>query len=394
MPKPVPPPPPQPSVEETRAAVRFVAGVSVVAVAAFLLIASGYGPHNVFLPYGRDAAPSWNLWRLEQLDEAALRSHDGGKIAWLVGSSILRESFDEDAINKALAARGDDHRVVKFGIARGAAGVVAGFAEQLPIREGDLLVHNVTLANFHAGWVSWTGLPPDQMMYTVPQEEFWHVDGWSLADKLEQAVAVPTGFWQWHEDVMKGKTAWLEALGTGRKPRKRRAGHHVRFQTVELKDKYLDKKRGDPKNDPIYLDPDCCDLSDAQFNMRGVRRMEALAAARGATLALIHIPPRQEYEAVFVHRDATPAWNRWRAETETLSYAPRPPDNDYYDWKHPNFRGRDLLSPWLVEWLASGRPKGQPASLDWPVPDYNKPGVPVDRTTRAAGSGARDLEDS
>lgn len=394
MPKPVPPPPPQPSVEETRVAVRFVGGVCAVALGFFLLIASSYGPHNWFLQYGRDAAPSWNLWRLDNLDEEQVRAHDGGKVAWLVGSSILRESFDENAINEQLAARGSEYRVVKFGIARGAAGVVAGFAEQLPLREGDLLVHNVTLANFHAGWVSWTGLPPDQMMYTVPQSEFWHIDGWGLPDKLEQAVAVPTNFWQWHEDIMGGKSAWVEAVWWLEAPKKKRAGHHVKFQTVELKQKYLDKKRGDPVHDPIYLDPACCDLTDAQFNMRGIRRMEALAAAHGVALALIHIPPRAEYEATFVHRDATPQWDAWRAETPSLSYAPRPPDDDYYDWKHPNFRGRALLSPWLVEWLESGRPKGEPAPLTWPVPDFNQPGVPVDRPAQGAGSGARDLEDS
>ena len=34
------------------------------------------------------------------------RSHNGGKILWLIGSSLIRESFDESWLNNQLAIQG------------------------------------------------------------------------------------------------------------------------------------------------------------------------------------------------------------------------------------------------------------------------------------------------
>ena len=193
---------------------------------------------------------------------------------------------------------------------------------------------------------------------------------------------------------MAGATEVLEdALWWWKRPRKTGPRHNLRFRTLETRRGYLDTKRDAGPEDIIYLPPDCCDYSDAQFNMRGVRRMEAKVAAVGATLALVHLPPRQEYEARFVHRDAAPAWQDWRARTANLSYAPRPPDEDFYDFKHPNYRGRALLSAWLVDWLEDGRPKGSPASLSWPIPDYNLPGVPVPPGAGTGKTGDRAEDD-
>lgn len=376
MPKPIPPPPPQPSVDETRAAVRFLFKVVAGAAAFFGLVAASYGPDNFFLPYGRSTAPSWNLHKLERTDVDAMRAHPGGKVAWLVGSSILREAFDEDQINATLAERGSEWRVVKLGMSRGAAGLAAGVLDRVPLQDGDLVVHNVTHANFHRDWVTWTGIPEDLMMYTLPASEFWHIQGWTLADKLEHAAAQPTRFWQWHEDIMDGKAKWFRGLlWWGRAPKRSRPRFHTKFRTRRESTDYIESKRRLGPMASIYLTPDCCDFSDEQFNMRGLRRMEARVQPTGATLELIHIPARAEYEGDFVHRDAATAWEAWRASVENLSFAPRPDEGGYYDFKHPNFEGRALLSEWLVGWLESDRPRGTPAALDWPVPGYNQPGV-------------------
>ena len=385
MPKPVPPPPPQPTVDETRRAVRFVFGVAGSALAFFLLVASSYGPDHPMVEYGRGKAASWNLLKRDQLDEAALRAHPGGKVAWLVGSSILREAFDADDVNADLAARGSEWRVAKFGISRGAAGVIAGFAATLPLREGDLLVHNVTHANLHRDWVDWTALPPDRMQYTMPRAEMWHVQGWTLADKLEQAAAEPFGFWQWHEEVMAGYTRWFEAVWWLKKPKKRKKSFHLSHRSMSDNQKFLDAARANGIFDPIYLRPDCCDYGPDQLNIRGIARLEDLARERDVTLALIHLPPRQEYQAEFVHRDAAAAFDAWRESRADLSYAPQVPEVGFYDFSHYGPLGRARMSDWLVEWLSDGRPRGYPAPLRWPVPEVNQAGV---TPPEAAGGGA------
>ena len=60
----------------------------------------------------------------------------------------LRESFNEAKINQALTAQDSPWRVRKFGMTRGAAGVSAVLLRQLPVQEGDLVVHSVAMGNF------------------------------------------------------------------------------------------------------------------------------------------------------------------------------------------------------------------------------------------------------
>lgn len=395
MPKPVPPPPPQPSVDETRRAVRFLAAVAASALAFFGLVAASYGPDHPMVAYGRHRAASWNVYKRDVLlDEGALRAHPGGRVAWLFGSSILREAFDVETINADLAARGSEWRVAKFGIARGAPGVIAGFAEAVPIRQGDLVITSMTHANLKRDWVTWTGLPPDRMQYTVPAAEFWHIQSWSLADKLEQAAAVPFGFWQWHEEVMEGYAEWIEAIWWWRLPEERVTSPHLTHRERKLDKSFLARKRAAGIADHIYLGPDCCDYSDDQFNMRGLRRFEALAAARGAELALVYLPPRQEYRGTMVHRDAEAAFEAWMQTRPDLGYAPQPPEEGYYDFTHFSPIGRAQLSAWLPEWLSDGRPRGYLPPLRWPVPEENRPGVaPPEWAGQGAQAAPDDPED-
>ena len=55
-----------------------------------------------------------------------------------------------------------------------------------------------------------------------------------------------------------------------------------------------------------------------------------------------------------------------------MVFLPQLPDSHFYDRRHPNFRGRELLSAWLVDWLVDGRPRGAPvqpsesAAVDYP----------------------------
>jgi hypothetical protein len=141
MPKPIPPPPPQPSREETAHAVRHVVVYALLALMLFFGFAAMTGPDSFFVQYGRDNGSSWNLWKLRNLDMEQHRTHSGGKIIWLVGSSMLRDSFNQVKLNQALAANDSEFRAIKFGQTRGAAGLSRGIVSQLPIREGDVVLH-------------------------------------------------------------------------------------------------------------------------------------------------------------------------------------------------------------------------------------------------------------
>ena len=60
----------------------------------------------------------------------------------------------------------------------------------------------------------------------------------------------------------------------------------------------------------------------------------AFAAERGATLALLSIPTRQEYVARFLPPDVRVEFNDWLAGRDDVVYFPQPEESDYYDWKH------------------------------------------------------------
>jgi hypothetical protein len=371
MPKPVPPPPPQPSSEETRAAVRFVRVVMVAAVAVFLLVASTYGPDNFFLDYGRSETATWNVWRARNLDMDALRAHPGGRITWVVGSSILRDSFDEEAINSELNERGSPWRIRKFGFTRGAPGLSAGLLEDLPVLAGDRVVTSVSVENFGRDWESATGPPADVMMKTLPRSEFWKLTGWSLPQKLEQASAIPWDFYRFHDETADGVWAWIEKpLWNWRAPRKARRKWMLRYNRGRLQTKELERGRLEGASARIYIGAEGLDFSSDQMHIRGLERYAEFCETHEVELRLVDIPPRQEYLARFVHETARAQWDAWRAGQTALTFFPQLPEDHFYDWKHPVEAGRDRLSSVLVAWLDAPF-RGTLSPVTWPSSDYN-----------------------
>lgn len=370
MPKPVPPPPPQPSVEETVEAVRFVRRVMLVGALLFGCVAATYTNDSFFMRYGRSRTATWILHELDQLDEAEARAHDGGRVLWLVGSSITRDSFDVPWINQRLADRGSPFRVRKFAFNRGAAGVSEAVAAQLPLRPGDLLATTISIGNFRRDWVRFSRLKGDRLMLTVPPDEMWRIPSWSGADKLEQASAVPHDFWAFHDEIMAGVTAWLfEPLWWFRAPRPVRGGWKTRHRDMPEKKAHLARIRPKAAGSAAFMGTDSLDFSAEQFNIRGIARYEALAAERGVELLLLDVPPRQEYMLLFTNADARRTWDRWRSGRSDVYYFPQLPEDHFYDWKHPRGPGRAVLSQYLVRWLED-RPHGDPRPLDWtPPPD-------------------------
>jgi len=350
MPRPVPPPPPQPSADETVHAVRLVRWLAVLAVVLFLGWASTYSNSSAMVSYGRDNGASWNLRKARRLKEDSLRAHQGGQIAWLVGSSILRESFNERAINRVLGTLGSTYRVRKFGQTRGASGLSSGMISRLPIREGDLVLHNLAVENFRRDWITYTDLPDWRVLMLLNEDEIWEIEEWSTAQKLELLVARPQEFYRYHEESQLGWFRWLKAPFRWKLPRKKRRSMHTRFRTLKEHRK-LDVVRKKGAQSRNFIRATDLDLSDDQFNMQGVFRMRAAATDLGVDLVLIDVPQRQEYRDLYLEAGVWERWSAWMDAQPDLVHFPQPEDENFYDMKHPNKRGRHQLSTHLVHWL-------------------------------------------
>jgi hypothetical protein len=349
MPKPVPPPPPQPSAEQTVAAVRLVFGLTVIAIALFLSWGSVYGNDYWPVDYGRENGTSWNIKKARTLDRDALRAHGGGKIAWLVGSSILRESFSQKRINATLEEAGSEWRVAKFGQTRGASGMSAGMLRHLPMRAGDRVIHGVAVENFRRGWVSFTEMPDWRLMLLLDSDEIWSIPDWTVSKKLEATVAVPADFYRYHDETMAGWIRWFHLPIRGI-PRARKKSFHIGArQFTRLKGFGKVRELGMDSRYGIRMKD--YDESETQFNMQGLQRMRDHCAAAGVDLTLIHIPQRKEYVETFIGPAVRRRWRRWMRQHDVQRF-PQPEEDDYYDMKHPNYRGRAMLSDYMIDWLA------------------------------------------
>lgn len=315
----------------------------------FLAYALTYDVNSFFVRYGRDSTPSWMLWKASHLDEAKLRAHPGGRVAWLVGNSVLRESFDEDAINTALAGEQSPWRVVKFGQDRGASGLATGLLDRLPIQPGDVVVHAVGLENFLQGWISRTGVPWWHISMLLPPSAILEIQEYTPQERLEILLSAPRDFWAFHDEAMEGWRRWLLAPLYGA-PKPRKKHYTLRFHEYERRPNFGKGAVFDDEH-PFFISADRVDLTDAQFNVWGLHRMQQTCARRGVPMALIDVQPRQQYQSELMSADARALWERWRSEQTDLTVFPTIPDDDYYDMKHPNYRGRAAMSAHLVTWL-------------------------------------------
>jgi hypothetical protein len=92
------------------------------------------------------------------------------------------------------------------------------------------------------------------------------------------------------------------------------------------------------------------DADPEQFNVRGLTMLGEYCEARGVELALVAIPPTDAMSELLVEPGIAPLWGELSAERGIEAW-PKPPDDDYHDFIHPNFRGRAMLSEHMVEWL-------------------------------------------
>ena len=349
MPKAIPPPPPQASPKETAVAVRHARGFLVLALVLYFGLASLVQPDSFFVNYGRENGASWNLWKLRQLDESHERAHEGGKIVWLVGSSMLRDSFNANTLNRVLAERGSEYRAVKFGQSRGATGLARGILQKLPIREGDIILHGMGVENLHKDWVEYSMLPDWRIMMMNRSEQIWDIDSWDVQKKLEASVAYPANFFMYQEEAMAGWIHWVNAPFYLEIPEIPTGHRHLRYrarQKISRTQKMVDSS----EQFRNHMRPGDLDFGVEQYNLKALADFRKIADAAGAELVLFEHTGRQQYRDIYIDDEVEQQWSQWwQAQPEVIEL-PALSEGAFYDMKHPNRKGRTLLTAYLVDW--------------------------------------------
>ncbi len=356
------------SIAETKVAVRLVYGLMVVLMIVFGGLSTCYHPNATMVQYGRETSHPWIVEKIRRLDMTERRAHhDGkGKIIWLIGSSLVRESFDEHWLNDQLAIRNSEYRIIELGMDQANSALAYGLMKQVDLQQGDLVLHNLALKAYIGDWLAFSNLPHYQMMEIFEASDFWELPEWTLADKLEQASAIPYNFYAQHNSYTNGLTWWFIHLVEGERPPKRGPQHYWTH--------YKNKKAQFQPPSPTsrhYIGADRLRFDDQQINRWGWEKIRALADEKDVDLVAVFLPPRQQYMGEMVHPEA---YAQFVSYLETLdhplAYFPQLPEDNYYDLIHPNKAGRAVQSQYLMEWL-SHRKIGQMPELTWSVPDYH-----------------------
>ena len=367
MSKIIPPPPEQPSIEETQEAIRWTWGLMLAFAMLFLGLSQCYHQDALMVEYGRESSHAWVVWKADNLNMKKRREHEGGKIVWLIGSSLIRESFDEQWLNQQLQQSDSPYRVIQFGMDKGNSGIAFGLLHHLDIQEGDIVLHNIALSAFRKDWLKHSGLPAYQLMELYQDEDFWDIQSWTLADKLEQSVAVPRNFYTYHGSYMNGLTNWWVNIVDGDMPKKSVSKHYLNHRRKELQ----------PFAPPSltsrhYIGVEDFDLSNSQINVQGLQKFQEKVSNVHAELKWLYLPPRQQYMAEMIHPKVVDNFQSYlESWKDSMVYFSQLPELDYYDLSHPNFRGRKSRNQELLQWLES-REMGSFPAIEWPMPEYHQ----------------------
>ncbi|MCP4807418.1 MAG: hypothetical protein GY913_28860 [Proteobacteria bacterium] len=315
-----------------------------MAIALFLAMAVTYSPTGFPVDQGRDSSLTWNLWKLDRLDVEALREGGDGRVAWLVGASILREAVDEEVASAAL-----EIGVAKFGFNRGASGLSAGFLDRVPLQEGDVVVHNVAANNFRHDWISFVDIPHWWLTTLFAPKDFWSFSELSVQERLEGSMNyAPRRFWTNHDDTQDG---WFAATTPWLKHRSSK-NEHTRHSGRETSPGFRKWALSDRSADVRRLDLERWDSSPEQFNAWGLERLAETCRAKGVTLILVEVPPTHQMEERLM---TPPVLELWDAERKArgIQRLTKVPDDDYADFMHPNPRGREVLTQDVIELLSA-----------------------------------------
>ena len=351
MPKPIPPPPPQASAEETVLAVRLSRALFGVALALFFAVSPAFALDGWLVDHGRKHGLSWNLLRLQELPMDEERAHDGGRVVWLVGPSILRDAIDEEALNQHLVDAGAPLRAIKLGTDRGAPGIAAGIVDRLPLQDGDVVVVSASASNFRPNWLKFADMPTRFVTQTSSFSEFWQVQELSPRDRMEASINyAPSTFWSYREEAQLGASAFFRSPWLGW-PKERTARFHTTFRAWDLHPEYTRGRLTKGTLRHRKQTKERWSVAPDQFNVRGLDRIAGTCAEAGVPLVLVDFPTTQLMYDELSTPHVREQWELFKAERGFVTFD-RPPDDAFYDYMHTNAQGRDQYTRAMAELLS------------------------------------------
>lgn len=338
---------------ETRAAIRLVALLSLLTVVIYAAVASSIGPTELFTRYGLRKDVHFVLYRTETLDRDA--KWGDLPVVWLLGSSIVRESFDAEALIGVLENRGQSWGVEKLAFDRGGPIFTQALTRRLDIRPGDLVVTQVSYDHFRRDWLTYHEGFDLHLQLLLEPDELMAIESLPVASRIEYSLASlpPRPFWQWREVYQEGLTGWWQ-WGVGlrkKRPTMAAGAWSDPFQHIMTVKRFRELgvvKRNELPDEDVQLEA-------GQVNHDALVAWIADVQARGATPWVLHVPHHPEYYERFI----LPATvERVKAHLRQLvpCYVPLQPGEarEYMDYKHPNVLGRPRLTRELADAIVAG----------------------------------------
>lgn len=326
---------------ETTAAIRLSLGAFAVAAATYLGCGLVVRPDALSVQVGMRDEYEFVLRDADHVVRGAR------PVVWLVGSSVVRESFDAAIAEDALHARAVDVDVEKFAFNRGTPLFTRALLRHLPVRAGDTVCTSVAEDNFTRGWLHEVDDLDGPARFLLDPIDAWSLPDLSLAERVDLVLAMvpPRSFHRYRDDYMRGLWERGEARWEGRAPRRR---ENVQFQPFT---------RGAPQT---LLPPDLLHrrivndadlvLDPAQENWSALLGWLEDVRAQGASPVLLVVPHHPDYGRHFVSDASVTRFNAaidhlgapvWRLEPAGR--------DDYADWNHPDDSGRAHYTRALVD---------------------------------------------
>lgn len=331
---------------ETRKAIRLIALCAAVVALVYAAVAGSMTDDAYLTRLGRKKEIHFIQRDIRELDRQA--QHGDAPITWILGSSITREAFDAERIERALSQAGSAHHVLKYAFNRGAPLFSHLLLEDLPVRPGDRVVTSIAEDNFRADWLANSGDFTLYVQSMLTPAEIMGLQEESLATRIEWSLsAFPPSYYARNRDAFRrGIIRTLDGTLGLREPRI--PAEHARSQPFSNTDRSL----ASPSKKLWTFEPEELRLEPGQPNFDGLQRLQDAVAERGAHLIVVYVPARPAlYEDVLDpsiiqrfhdHFDATlPEFHRLRPRRAAA----------YQDMKHANNRGRPGFSDELADLL-------------------------------------------
>lgn len=331
---------------ETRSSVRLALACAGVGVSVYLLCGVLVTEDSTLVKYGTTDEIAF-VWR-----DADRAVRGDRRAVWLVGSSVVRESFDAVSIAHLLAADGIDADVQKFAFDRGAPVFTRPLLRHLPIRPGDLVVTSVAEDNFVRGWLHDTDDLALYLRFILDPRDIWAIPDLTVRERVDAALTMvpPRGFQRHRDAWIRGLDAWGSyELGVGSAPV---AIANVAYQPYtrggvqHLLDPAVIKRR-------IVAD-DALVLDATQENYAALTGWIADVEALGARPVVLFVPHHPDFGEHFISAASA---DRFQTAIAAVvpSYVKLPPlgSEGYRDWNHPNDVGRAHYSAALERWIAA-----------------------------------------